>query len=73
MKCSPPFAAAVLCFFCSPLFSQGLSAEDFSSLDSDLQQLENLINDTLLNTEEQERLLSDLKKNLDERGTLIES
>jgi hypothetical protein len=33
---SPPFAAAVLCFFCSPLFSQGLSAEDFSSLDSDL-------------------------------------
>jgi hypothetical protein len=40
---SPPFAAAVLCFFCSSLFSPGLSAEDFSSLDSDLQQLENLI------------------------------
>ena len=70
---SPPFAVAVLCFFCSSLFSQALSAEDFSSIDSDLQQLETLMNDTLSNTAEQERLLNDLKKNLAESGTLIES
>jgi hypothetical protein len=32
-----------------------------------------LINDTLLNTQEQEQLLNNLKQNLDESGTLIEN
>jgi chromosome segregation ATPase len=42
-------------------------------VDSDLRLLENLINDTLNNTEEQQKLLEDLKRSLDESGNLIES
>ena len=58
-------------FFLSLLFSQAVYAQDFSSIDTDLQALENLINDTLLNTAEQQKLLEDLKQNLDESGNLI--
>jgi septal ring factor EnvC (AmiA/AmiB activator) len=66
-------AAFVLFFFCFSLFSPGVYAQDFSSIDNDLQELENLINDTIANTEEQQRLLEDLKTNLDESEELIDS
>ena len=60
-------------FFC--VFSLALSPvalpQDFTSIDSDLQQLENLIINTLSNTEEQQKLLEDLRKSLDESGNLI--
>jgi len=51
--------------------SQAAFAQDFSSIDNDLQTLESLINDTLTNTQEQQKLLEGLKKNLDESGNLI--
>jgi len=63
--------AAVICFIFFSLSSQAAFAQDFSSIDNDLQTLENLINDTLTNTQEQQKLLEDLKKNLDESGNLI--
>jgi len=65
---------AVICFcvFFS-LSSQAAFAQDFSSIDNDLQTLESLINDTITNTQEQQKLLEDLKKNLDESGILIAS
>jgi len=64
------FAFFCACFlFLSPV----LYAQDFSSIDSDLEQLENLIADTLTNTLEQQRLLEDLRKNLDESGSLIDN
>jgi hypothetical protein len=50
-----------------------LQAQGLSSIESDLEQLESLIVDTLLSSEEQQRLLEDLKKNLDESGNLIDS
>ena len=50
------YAVTFLCFIFCLLFSQGVFAQDFSSLDSDLQLLEDLIRDTLTNTEEQQRL-----------------
>ena len=60
-----------LFFFCSSLFSQAVYAQGFSSIDNDLQTLENLLNDTIANTEEQQRLLEDLKTNLNESGIKI--
>jgi hypothetical protein len=71
MKYLPRFVITVFGFICFSLFSQAAFAQDFSSLDSDLQSLEDLILDTLNNTEEQQRLLHDLKQNLDESGNLI--
>jgi hypothetical protein len=50
------FTAAVICFIFFSLSSQVASAQDFSSIDNDLAQLENLINDTLVNTQEQQKL-----------------
>jgi hypothetical protein len=47
------FTIAVMCFFFSSLSSQAAWSQDFSSLDHDLAQLENLINDTIANTQEQ--------------------
>ena len=67
------FTVFGLCFFFCSLFSQAASAQDFSSIDKDLEQLEDLIADTLKNTEEQQKLLEDLQKNLSESGELIES
>jgi len=52
------FTAAVICFIFFSLSSQAAFAQDFSSIDNDLQTLENLINDTLTNTQEQQRLLA---------------
>jgi len=64
--------AAVICFCVfSSLSSPVVFAQDFSSIDNDLQTLESLINDTLTNTQEQQKLLENLKKNLDESGNLI--
>ena len=57
-------------FFCS-LSPAVAYAQDFSSIDSDLQALEDLIADTLRNTEEQQKLLEGLQKNLNESGRLI--
>ena len=67
------FTAFGLCFFCYSLFSQAAYSQDFSSIDSDLAALENLIQDTLANTEEQQKLLDDLRRNLSESGSLIDS
>jgi len=66
-----PFFA--FCCFFSLLLPPAALPQDFSSIDSDLQQLENLIINTLSNTEEQQRLLEDLRKSLDESGNLIGS
>jgi len=65
-------AFALLCTLFS-LSSPVAFAQDFSSIDNDLQTLEDLINDTLTNTQEQQKLLENLKKNLDESGILIAS
>ena len=70
MKNAKLFAALLFCCLFSP---PALYPQDFSSIDSDLQQLEDLIADTLRNTEEQQRLLEDLQRNLSESGELIES
>jgi len=64
-------AIAVFCFIFFSLSSQAAFAQDFSSLDSDLQLLEDLILDTIANTQEQQILLQDLKMSLDESGILI--
>ena len=69
MKQSIAFALC-FCVF-SSLSSPVAYSQDFSSIDNDLQTLESLINDTLTNTQEQQKLLEDLKKNLDESGNLI--
>jgi peptidoglycan hydrolase CwlO-like protein len=50
-----------------------LSAQAFSSIGSDLEQLESLIADTLSNSEEQQKLLSGLRASLEESGNLIDS
>ncbi|MDR0323636.1 MAG: hypothetical protein LBI12_04220 [Treponema sp.] len=63
--------AFVFLFSLSLLFSAALWPQDFSSINSDLGLLENLINDTLENMQEQQKLLEDLKKNLDDSGNLI--
>jgi septal ring factor EnvC (AmiA/AmiB activator) len=64
-------AAFALCLCLCSLSSQAAFSQDFSSLDSDLQQLENLITDTLANTQEQQELLNSLKESLNESGQLI--
>ena len=69
----PSCAAVVFSCACSLLFSPGLQSQDFSSIDRDLVQLESLIAATLLNTQEQQKLLEDLQQSLNESGTLIES
>jgi len=70
-KSSPRFTAAVICFFFSYLFSPALYSQDFSSIDQDLAQLESLINDSLANTQEQQKQLEDLKQNLTASAELI--
>jgi len=62
-----------LCFFFCLLLPQAVFSQDFSSIDNDLQTLENLITDTILSMEEQQRLLEDLKTNLIENEILIGS
>ncbi|GBU29195.1 hypothetical protein R84B8_02759 [Treponema sp. R8-4-B8] len=63
-------AFALFCIF-SSLSSQVAFSQDFSSIDNDLQTLESLINDTLTNTQEQQKLLEDLKQNLNASAELI--
>ena len=70
-KYSPRLVAAAMCFFLLSLSSQAAWSQDFSSVDNDLALLENLINDTIANTEEQQKLLEDLKQTLTESGNLI--
>jgi len=54
--------ATVMCFcVLSSLSSPAVFAQDFSSIDNDLQTLESLINDTLTNTQEQQKLLEGAK------------
>jgi uncharacterized protein HemX len=64
-------ACAALCFLLSSLLPPVAYSQDFSSIDNDLLQLQNLIDDTLLNTREQEKLLEDLRQTLAGSGTLI--
>ena len=61
----------ILFFFCFLPLSQAVWSQDFLSLDQDLQLLESLIADTIINTQEQQRLLDDLRSSLDESGNLI--
>ena len=63
---------AVICFcvFFS-LSSQAAFSQDFSSIDQDLAQLESLINDSLVNTQEQQKQLEALKQNLNASAELI--
>jgi DNA repair ATPase RecN len=48
-----------------------VSSQDVSSIDRDLAKVENLIQDTLANSEAQQKQLDDLRKNLIESGELI--
>jgi len=50
-----------------------LPSQEFSSINSDLDQLESLIIDTLLNAQDQQRQLADLRQTLNESGSLIGS
>jgi len=74
-KSLPLLTAGVMCFFLFLLSPRDVYAQGFSSmgLDNDLTQLESLINDTIASMTEQQALLEDLKKNLDESGNLIAS
>jgi hypothetical protein len=71
MKSSPPFYTAVLFFIFSLLLPLAASSQDVSSIDRDLAELENLIQDTVKNSEAQVKQLEDLQKNLTENGELI--
>ena len=65
------YSAFALLFLLFLALSQAVYSQDFSSIDLDLAQLENLINDTIANTREQQKLLEDLKRNLSESAELI--
>jgi hypothetical protein len=71
MKSTFFLSAAFLCCTLSLLLPRAAFSQDFSSLDRDLAELENLIQDTLLNSVEQQKQLDDLRKNLIESGELI--
>jgi septal ring factor EnvC (AmiA/AmiB activator) len=71
MKSLPFCYAAVFFFTLSLLLPRAASSQDFSSLDRDLSALESLIQDTLENSEAQQKQLDDLRKNLIESGELI--
>jgi len=65
------YSVFALLFFLYLALSQAVYSQDFSSIDLDLAELENLINDTIANTREQQKLLEDLKRNLSESAELI--
>ena len=69
--CRASLMALLFGFFCFLLLPQAALAQDFSSLDRDLQQLEDLIKDTIASTEEQQSLLEDLRESLSESGSII--
>jgi ElaB/YqjD/DUF883 family membrane-anchored ribosome-binding protein len=68
----PSAAFALFCIY-SLLSSQAVLPQGFSSIDTDLQTLESLINGTLASMEEQQQLLDSLKQSLNESGNLIEN
>jgi len=72
-KCSLRLKGIGLLFILSLLSLQAVYSQDFSSIDMDLQALENLINDTIASTLEQQKLLEDLRESLNESGNLIAS
>ena len=72
-KSLPRFTAAVILFIFSYLSSPAVYSQDFSSIDQDLAQLESLINDSLANTQEQQKQLENLKQNLNASANLIAS
>jgi septal ring factor EnvC (AmiA/AmiB activator) len=55
------------------LFSPAAWPQDFTSIERDLSELESLIHDTLESSEEQQKQLDDLRKNLAESGALLEN
>jgi septal ring factor EnvC (AmiA/AmiB activator) len=65
------YAALALFFFLFLLSSRDAFSQSFSSIDQDLTKLEDLINDTIANTQEQQKLLEDLKQSLNESEGLI--
>jgi septal ring factor EnvC (AmiA/AmiB activator) len=65
------YSAFALFLLLLQLLPQAVYSQDFSSIDMDLAQLEDLINDTIANTREQQKLLEDLKRNLNESEELI--
>ncbi|MDR1908458.1 MAG: hypothetical protein LBQ35_00885 [Spirochaetaceae bacterium] len=71
MKSSPSFFAGVLFSVCFSLFSQAACSQDFTSIERGLSELESLITGKLENSEAQQQQLDDLRKNLDESGTLL--
>ena len=71
-KKSKSLNATVLLFAFFLLSSPAAFAQDFSSIDTDLLALENLLQDTIANTAEQQKLLDDLRQSLNESGNLIE-
>jgi septal ring factor EnvC (AmiA/AmiB activator) len=71
MKVSPLFSAVLLFCTLSLLLPRVAFSQDFSSIGRDLTELESLIQDTITNSEEQQRQLDDLRKNLAESGELI--
>jgi len=70
-KFSPHFTAAVILFIFSYLSSPAVYSQDFSSINQDLAQLQDLINDSIANTQEQQKQLEALKQNLNESENLI--
>jgi septal ring factor EnvC (AmiA/AmiB activator) len=72
-KSSPRLTAAVILFIFSYLSSPVAYSQDFSSIDQDLEQLESLINDSIANTQEQQKQLEDLKQNLTASANLIDN
>ena len=70
---SKAILGCVTCYIFCLLFSPGLWAQDFISINRDLRELEILISDTLSNTEEQQKQLEYLKNSLDASGKLIET
>jgi DNA repair ATPase RecN len=63
--------ASVLFFTLSLLLPRAAFSQDFSSIDRDLSALESLIQDTLENSEAQQKQLDSLLKNLAESGELL--
>jgi chromosome segregation ATPase len=71
MKVSRFISVFVLFSIFFSLFSSAAWPQDFTSIERDLSELESLIADTLESSEEQQKQLDDLRKNLAESGALL--
>jgi septal ring factor EnvC (AmiA/AmiB activator) len=71
MKVLRSFFVIVLFSVLFSLFSPAAFSQDFTSIERDLSELESLIKDTLKNSEEQQKQLDALRKNLAESGALL--